>query len=877
MATNTEIMSWLQANPGATDTDIAKAMQQYGVTTDQMAQATGMDLNTVTSRFNTALGNTSAVTSPTSTPLASTIDQTTIDKTRQMLDRQLGGGVDSTGVFQPGSVFTNGVYDASNDTRNWSTLGLLTQKGYNVEDSAKILGMDSSAIQNYIQNFYQSTDPKGANYTSNNPLASSLSRLDSSNSVAGANGMAGMFGGDPSTYSRSPLGSTDYSKLGYVSQNAQNIYGSAVQNGWYNPQTDNKVPVWNAAGTGSPTMVSNPNPYAQLPDYASGTPQASPVQINQWKASHPGATDMDAIMAMRAGEMGTSPQPLSQTVAPQRAALPGTSVQDQIAQAWQTGDIAGLNTLLSQNNITSDQASQMFGLDPATMSTIAAQGVNFAGSTPTSPTNTSTTPTTYPNVNVQEYNGGSNVAPEDQQKITAAEGSPDWMKAILSPEWKSADHTMDGGVYTDPTTGFSYMAKTSGGGGEDGVAPKVDGYYEMYAPVPGKEGFAYARVLDINGNPTGEVQEIGNEDSWFVSLMPYVIAAAATFGVASTISGISGAATGAGTGATVAGNGAAMTVPTAAEAAAQAATLESQLAPYLSGATTLGGTGGLNPAFDTVGDITDAGIVNSPFAPPTTQAPLPMGEGEFLAATSNSGAAIPGPTPNFVPGTPFDPGLTLTPPTGGGTTPGGATTPGGTTTTPKVPIPGTGGGGTGGGGTGGLDFNGILNTLLGLGSGIYGANQQRDAANNMLDWMKGQQAKIDGLYAPGSPEYNLLKQQMEAKDAAAGRNSQYGVRAVDMAAKIAQIKAQYTAQLTQGLAGNFQSAFNQNASADSGLAAILGKLLQGGGGTGGTGLDLNKLLNSLFSGGGSGFNPLNLDTTQADTFQPEGGDLGQYF
>jgi len=39
---NDGILSWLNANPNATDTTIAQTMQQYGVSPDQMAQATGM-------------------------------------------------------------------------------------------------------------------------------------------------------------------------------------------------------------------------------------------------------------------------------------------------------------------------------------------------------------------------------------------------------------------------------------------------------------------------------------------------------------------------------------------------------------------------------------------------------------------------------------------------------------------------------------------------------------------------------------------------------------------------------------------------------------------------------------------------------------------
>lgn len=129
--------------------------------------------------------------------------------------------------------------------------------------------------------------------------------------------------------------------------------------------------------------------------------------------------------------------------------------------------------------------------------------------------------------------------------------------------------------------------------------------------------------------------------------------------------------------------------------------------------------------------------------------------------------------------------------------------------------------------TGGGGFN--VDSLLGVLGGLYDKKKQEGASNEMLDWMKSQQAKIDGLYAPGSPEHTLLQQTMERKDAAAGRNSQYGPRAVDLAAKIAEIKANNTAKLTTGLAGNWSTAINQKATAGSGISAAIGNLLKGGG------------------------------------------------
>jgi len=49
---NEEINAWLQANAGASDATIAAAMNQYGVSTSQMAQATGLGQDAVQSRYD---------------------------------------------------------------------------------------------------------------------------------------------------------------------------------------------------------------------------------------------------------------------------------------------------------------------------------------------------------------------------------------------------------------------------------------------------------------------------------------------------------------------------------------------------------------------------------------------------------------------------------------------------------------------------------------------------------------------------------------------------------------------------------------------------------------------------------------------------------
>jgi len=87
---------------------------------------------------------------------------------------------------------------------------------------------------------------------------------------------------------------------------------------------------------------------------------------------------------------------------------------------------------------------------------------------------------------------------------------------------------------------------------------------------------------------------------------------------------------------------------------------------------------------------------------------------------------------------------------------------------------------------------------------MYAAGSLYDmyAKNKMAEAQKGMynqnRADIMNTYAPGSPEYNLLAQQMARKDAAAGRNSQYGTRANELAGTIAKLRMGALGNLQQG-------------------------------------------------------------------------------
>ena len=96
----------------------------------------------------------------------------------------------------------------------------------------------------------------------------------------------------------------------------------------------------------------------------------------------------------------------------------------------------------------------------------------------------------------------------------------------------------------------------------------------------------------------------------------------------------------------------------------------------------------------------------------------------------------------------------------------------------------------------GLDVNSLLSGL----SGLYSSNEARKELGGNQDAINGQISSLSGMYGPDSPYAKQLRQQLERKDAASGRNSQYGPREAQLQALLAD-KAAGTAgtigQLTQ--------------------------------------------------------------------------------
>lgn len=81
---------------------------------------------------------------------------------------------------------------------------------------------------------------------------------------------------------------------------------------------------------------------------------------------------------------------------------------------------------------------------------------------------------------------------------------------------------------------------------------------------------------------------------------------------------------------------------------------------------------------------------------------------------------------------------------------------------------------------------------------LYDMYAKNKMAKEQANIYNQNRADIMNTYAPGSPEYNLLQQQMARADAKAGRNSQYGTRANDLAATIAKLRMNAIGGLQSG-------------------------------------------------------------------------------
>ena len=116
-----------------------------------------------------------------------------------------------------------------------------------------------------------------------------------------------------------------------------------------------------------------------------------------------------------------------------------------------------------------------------------------------------------------------------------------------------------------------------------------------------------------------------------------------------------------------------------------------------------------------------------------------------------------------------------------------------------------------------------LNTMR-LGSSLY----DMYAKNKMAGAQQNHLNQLNNMYAPGTPEYNNMARAIARKDAAAGRNSQYGVRAQNLAGIIAGERAKLL-----GSAGYTNTMNSQLANRYGGLNSLFAQMGRQTGMTGG--------------------------------------------
>jgi len=80
------------------------------------------------------------------------------------------------------------------------------------------------------------------------------------------------------------------------------------------------------------------------------------------------------------------------------------------------------------------------------------------------------------------------------------------------------------------------------------------------------------------------------------------------------------------------------------------------------------------------------------------------------------------------------------------------------------------------------------NSLASAGMGMYAANQAKKDIN-------GQIGQLQSLFSGNSPYAQQLRQQLNRKDAAGGRRSQYGPREVELQARLAELNSKNAPQL----------------------------------------------------------------------------------
>lgn len=155
-------------------------------------------------------------------------------------------------------------------------------------------------------------------------------------------------------------------------------------------------------------------------------------------------------------------------------------------------------------------------------------------------------------------------------------------------------------------------------------------------------------------------------------------------------------------------------------------------------------------------------------------------------------------------------------------------------------------------GGGGFNLGGALQGLGGLFAGYQGMKQAKQLQQNASQTNQALQTQMAGLndmYSPNSAYAQQLAQQLARKDAASGRNSQYGPRAVELQARLAAMAPQVANSMAT-LGGAVNAGNNQalaaNQAQQAAKAQMLNKLI-GVGESSGFNKWAGEGLSSLFS------------------------------
>lgn len=135
-------------------------------------------------------------------------------------------------------------------------------------------------------------------------------------------------------------------------------------------------------------------------------------------------------------------------------------------------------------------------------------------------------------------------------------------------------------------------------------------------------------------------------------------------------------------------------------------------------------------------------------------------------------------------------------------------------------------GGASGGGGNSFGAGDVAAGLAGLWAAGRASKDAKAAANAMS--AQNIQQQLSDMFGPNSAYAKTLKQELERKDAAAGRRSQYGAREVELQAKLAQLQAQSAPNLIQSYTNSAQQQLAASQAKRAQQNAMLANLLQMG-------------------------------------------------